>query len=139
MNQSEFARFIGISRQSIGFYESGSRLPDASTIRLICDKCNVSADWLLGVDIAVEINRKNDTGTQSFDSKGYDDGCYAVCPSCNSSNIGLKFIGNEYTTPHGRVYKTKPLYYVQCQVCGMRTANFRDSEDAIKSWNRREQ
>lgn len=47
MKQTEFADFLGISRQSIGFYESGKRLPDASTIALICKKCNVSADWLL--------------------------------------------------------------------------------------------
>lgn len=49
MNQSQFADFLGISRQSIGFYEAGGRAPDANTIKLICEKCNVSADWLLGL------------------------------------------------------------------------------------------
>ena len=49
MTQSAFASFLGVSRQSVGFYESGERLPDASTLRTICEKCNVSADWLLGL------------------------------------------------------------------------------------------
>lgn len=57
MTQIEFAEFLGISRQSIGFYESGKRVPDASTIRQICEKCDVSADWLLGLP-GEKTNRK---------------------------------------------------------------------------------
>ena len=47
--QAEFAEFLGISRPTVGFYENGSRLPDALTLRKIAEKCNVSADWLLGL------------------------------------------------------------------------------------------
>lgn len=54
MSQEEFAKHIGISRQSIGFYESGKRVPDANTIKLICEKCNVSSDWLLGLSCFVQ-------------------------------------------------------------------------------------
>lgn len=49
MTQEEFSKFVGISRQSIGFYESGKRLPDSSTIKLMCEKCCVTSDWLLGL------------------------------------------------------------------------------------------
>lgn len=48
MTQGEFAEFLGISRPTVGFYENGTRLPDALLLRQIADKCKVSADWLLG-------------------------------------------------------------------------------------------
>ena len=47
--QEEFARFLGISRPTVGFYESGQRIPDALVLRQIAEKCNVSADYLLGL------------------------------------------------------------------------------------------
>ena len=57
MSQEAFAKFLGISRQSIGFYESGKRVPDASTIALMCEKCNVSADWILGLSVAKTVEK----------------------------------------------------------------------------------
>lgn len=47
--QGEFAEFLGISRPTVGFYENGTRLPDALILRQISEKCNVSTDWLLGL------------------------------------------------------------------------------------------
>jgi len=47
--QAEFSKFIGISRPTVGFYENGSRLPDALKLKQIAEKCCVSADWLLGL------------------------------------------------------------------------------------------
>lgn len=47
--QKEFADFLEISRPTVGFYENGTRLPDALVLRQIAEKCNVSADWLLGL------------------------------------------------------------------------------------------
>jgi len=46
--QEKFAKFLGLSRPTIGFYEEGKRIPDAFTLKMISEKCNVSADWLLG-------------------------------------------------------------------------------------------
>ena len=48
-NNIEFAECLGISRQTVGFYLNGERVPDAENIKLIAEKCNVSADWLLGL------------------------------------------------------------------------------------------
>ena len=45
----EFANKVGLSRATIGFYISGSRLPDAKRILQIAKKCDVSADYLLGL------------------------------------------------------------------------------------------
>lgn len=47
--QSEFAELLGISRPTVGFYESGERIPDAITLGRIARICTVSADWLLGL------------------------------------------------------------------------------------------
>lgn len=46
---TEFADFLGISRQTVGFYCNGDRIPDAQILRDIAKKCNVSSDWLLGL------------------------------------------------------------------------------------------
>ena len=58
--QAEFAEFLGISRPTVGFYESGERIPDAITLERIARRCNVSADWLLGLseNPSVEENKK---------------------------------------------------------------------------------
>lgn len=45
----EFAAFLGMSRQTIGFYLNGDRIPDALTLTEIAKKCGISADWLLGL------------------------------------------------------------------------------------------
>lgn len=49
MTQEGFAKYLGVSRPTVGFYENGDRIPDALTLRQICQKCNVSSDWLLGL------------------------------------------------------------------------------------------
>lgn len=49
MSNTEFAEFLGISRQTVGFYCNGERIPDALGLKSIAEKCNVSADWLLGM------------------------------------------------------------------------------------------
>ena len=48
-SQDAFADELGISRPTVGFYENGTRLPDALTLSQIATKCNVSTDWLLGL------------------------------------------------------------------------------------------
>lgn len=49
MTQAAFSEFLGMSRPTVGFYESGSRIPDALGLKAIAEKCHVSADWLLGL------------------------------------------------------------------------------------------
>lgn len=48
-NDTEFAEFLGVSRQTVGFFGNGNRLPDALTLIKIAQKCGVSTDWLLGL------------------------------------------------------------------------------------------
>lgn len=49
LNNTDFAKFLEMSRQTVGFYLNGNRVPDALTLIKIAEKCNVSADWLLGM------------------------------------------------------------------------------------------
>lgn len=56
MTQDEFAKKLGFSRPTIGLYESGSRIPDALALRTIAEKCDVSADWLVGLSSAKTAN-----------------------------------------------------------------------------------
>ena len=48
-DNTEFGKFLGISRQTVGFYYNGDRIPDAQGLKQIAEKCGVSADWLLGL------------------------------------------------------------------------------------------
>lgn len=49
MTIKEFADKLGMSRATVGFYSAGQRIPDAQGIKIIAEKCGVSADWLLGL------------------------------------------------------------------------------------------
>lgn len=49
MSITEFAKKLGLSRQTTGFYLNGDRIPDIEMLCQICSRCNVSADWLLGI------------------------------------------------------------------------------------------
>lgn len=45
----DFAKTLGTSRQSLGYYLNGERIPDAHMVKQICERCHISADWLLGL------------------------------------------------------------------------------------------
>lgn len=49
LSVTDFAQKIGLTRQTVGFYLNGDRIPDCETLALICSKCDVSANWLLGL------------------------------------------------------------------------------------------
>lgn len=48
LTQTEFAERIGISRSTIGMYETGAREPDFEILERIADFFNVDTDYLLG-------------------------------------------------------------------------------------------
>ena len=49
MTLDQFASRIGISRNTVGLYASGARIPDAVILSQIAAACDVSADYLLGL------------------------------------------------------------------------------------------
>lgn len=49
LSNTDFAKFLGMSRQTIGFYLNGDRIPDILGLKQIAEECGVSADWLIGL------------------------------------------------------------------------------------------
>lgn len=52
MSYADFAEFLGMSRATIGFYLAGKRIPNASDLKKIAQKCHVTSDYLVGLDSA---------------------------------------------------------------------------------------
>ena len=50
MSQEVFAKKIGRQRPEVAMYESGTRTPDIYTLKEIAIQCNVSVDYLLGIN-----------------------------------------------------------------------------------------
>ena len=48
MSVSSFARFLGLNQQTVYYYLNGDRKMSLDFVYTICEKCGVSADWLLG-------------------------------------------------------------------------------------------
>lgn len=57
LSNTDFSKFLEMSRQTVGFYLNGERVPDALTLIKIAEKCNVSVDWLLGLSNAMTQNQ----------------------------------------------------------------------------------
>ena len=49
ISQEALARDLGVSKSTIGLYETGDTLPDAKTLHDLAVYFDVSADWLLGL------------------------------------------------------------------------------------------
>lgn len=59
MTQKDFADFLGIQNSTLSSYESGTKFPSMGIALSICDKLDVSMDWLLG-------RKKNDDGIENI-------------------------------------------------------------------------
>ncbi|MDR1320943.1 MAG: helix-turn-helix domain-containing protein [Gracilibacteraceae bacterium] len=49
LSQVEFAKHLGVTAATIGYYENSERLPDAETLRKICMACDCTSDYLIGL------------------------------------------------------------------------------------------
>ncbi len=63
MTAGALASIVGVTRQSIGYYQNGDRTPDAVTLGKIAKGLGVSADYLLGLDPIVDA----DNNAELFD------------------------------------------------------------------------
>lgn len=50
LSKRKFAEKVGVSAMSVSDWTSGKIQPSAESIYLICKACNISADYLLGLD-----------------------------------------------------------------------------------------
>jgi transcriptional regulator with XRE-family HTH domain len=46
----DLAKEMSITQRAFNYYENDEREPNLKNIRFICERFNVSADWLLGLD-----------------------------------------------------------------------------------------
>ena len=65
--QKEFSEMLGIPQPSLSAYESGKNKPTIDNVILIADKCNVSVDWLCGLDKHNYLNSMGDLVGFLFD------------------------------------------------------------------------
>lgn len=61
------------------------------------------------------------------------------CPFCGSDYIviGNPYPTQFYTEPSGMPQEEKTLFWVRCNNCFAKTANYDKYETAIEAWNRR--
>ncbi|MCW4387042.1 helix-turn-helix transcriptional regulator [Limosilactobacillus oris] len=71
LTQSEFAKIMNVSQQTIGAWESGRAIPGSDTLRTIADYFNVSTDSLLNRQISFDL--ADDSVVMSFDGQPLDE------------------------------------------------------------------
>ena len=81
-SNTEFAAFLGLSRQTVGFYLNGDRVPDFNSLIIIAQKCQVPVDYLLGLS----------------DTKSYDADLQAVCKYTGLSGEAVERLHEPDTT-----------------------------------------
>lgn len=113
MSQRQFADFLGVSRSTIGFYENGTRLPDAATLKEISKKCDVSIDWLLGVD------EQNDKTKPFLLYKiWYGDDCVYI--GRTKQKLQQRLHGHFFSAPHHKTLDPRAvtkIEYASLQSC----------------------
>ena len=111
-SNTEFATFLAMSRQTIGFYLNGDRIPDALTLKNIADKCHVSADWLLG---------KTDIKT---DNKVVSD----ICKYTGLSEDSVEKL-------HGKLKNDSALNVIHDFVNSFLSSRYLESFESVSFWN----
>jgi len=48
MNVTEFSRFLGMKQRTVDACLRSERKPSIELLLAICEKCNVTSDWMLG-------------------------------------------------------------------------------------------
>lgn len=67
MTQKEFSAFLKIPQPTLSAYESGKNKPTIDVVINIAKKCNVSIDWLCGIEKKSNISNMGDLISTFFD------------------------------------------------------------------------
>ena len=54
VTQTEISKFLGITKATVSYYESGKRVPSHSVMKKIAGYFKVPVDYLLGMDYVME-------------------------------------------------------------------------------------
>lgn len=60
LNQQELGNLVNVTKVSICCYEKGTRTPNLDTFQDLLNVFNVSADYLLGIDVKAEVADENE-------------------------------------------------------------------------------
>ena len=85
MTTVEFAKKLGMSRATVGFYEAGERIPDALGVAKIAQVCDVSTDYLLG--FTTDKAKK----PSPIDKLGISEKAVSILSELQSRRIGQSF------------------------------------------------
>jgi len=81
ITQEQLAEYLGVSAQAVSRWETGTALPDITQVPILANIFNVSADELLGIDIAAKEERINAITTDAWENyaaKGRGDEAIAI-------------------------------------------------------------
>ena len=54
ITQTEISKYLGVTKATVSYYESGKRMPSNAIIRKIANYFKVPVDYLLGMDYIME-------------------------------------------------------------------------------------
>lgn len=138
-SNTEFAKFLGMSRQTVGFYCNGDRVPDALVIRDIAEKCGVSADWLLGLSKFEQLNGEE---RQICDYLGLSEEAVQVFVGLKNSPLEYKSGIANYVLTCSNFFQEVIEYLASCawdsvepgRVLGYTSPSEKDIEDFKKNF-----
>ena len=104
---TEFAKAMGVSRATAGFYLNGNRVPDAKALREIAGNLGVSADYLIGLTST----RSTDARIQSVQSSTLltESACERLCYEEDACIIA--FLDELLEMPHDILLEISKKYY----------------------------
>lgn len=50
MTQKDFGEYVGLTQATLSAYEKGGKNPSLENVKTIAEKCEISIDWLCGLD-----------------------------------------------------------------------------------------
>ena len=88
LSQQEFCARIGVTQAAYCYWETGKKEPSYKAIKLICEACHVSSDWLLGLDV----EGKNSVTASHSAVAINGDANYRDCSKCDLMKAAAKLL-----------------------------------------------
>ncbi len=102
MTQEALAEALSISPQAVSRWECGDAMPDISLFPALCNLFDVTADYLLGIDLTRKEARIGEIGERArgYSSRGYHE------EACTILEAGLREFPNSYKLMKDLMYVT---------------------------------